>query len=80
MNNNCMVWHDTPLRRYNGYGLTILWDWPYGQRDLLLCLALDPMVVCNRHTMYGCGHYDGFASSVGHPKTNLVEMLIYDGM
>jgi hypothetical protein len=26
------------------------------------------------------GHGDGFASSVAHPRSNSVELLVYDGM
>jgi len=30
---------------YYGYELTIIRAWPYGHRNLFLCLALDPTVV-----------------------------------
>jgi hypothetical protein len=65
---------------YNGHGLIIIWAWPYEQKDLLLCLALYPMVICDQGIVYGWGHHDGFAGSVGHPRSNLVRLLVYDSM
>jgi hypothetical protein len=33
---------------------------------------------CDGHTMYGCDHDYGFTSSVGHPRSDLVKMLVSD--
>jgi hypothetical protein len=38
--------------QYNGHWLTIIWPEPYGQRDLLLRLALNQMVIYDRRAMH----------------------------
>jgi len=67
-----MTWH--------GSCTTIIWAKSYDQRDLLLCLGFDLTFVCDQRTIYAWGHKDSFASSMGHPRSYSVELLMEDGM
>jgi hypothetical protein len=67
----------TPVHTIWAYYYTGLTLW---SRDLPFCLALYPMVLCDRRTMYRWSHHYGFASSMGDSRLDSVRLLVYDGM